>query len=125
MNVGSWIAFLTAAAVGAPARYLLDGAVQDRTHSAFPWGTLVVNLSGSLLLGFITGLGLYHGLDDNARTILGAGGVGAYTTFSTFSYETTRLMAQGGTTEAILNTAANLTLGLAAASLGLAVAAVI
>ena len=50
----AWVAFLAAAAIGAPARYLLDGFVQDRTDGAFPWGTFVVNVSGCLVLGAIT-----------------------------------------------------------------------
>ena len=75
----AWLAFLIAAAIGAPARYLIDGLVQDHTDGAFPWGTFVVNVSGSLVLGVITGLGLYHGLGATTRTVIGTGGMGAYT----------------------------------------------
>ena len=120
-----WIAFLAASAIGAPARYLLDGWIQDRTRGAFPWGTFVVNVSGCLVLGGLTGLGLYHGLSPTARTIVGTGGLGAYTTFSTFTFETVRLAEEGAMTEAMLNVGASLVVGLVAAAAGLALMAAI
>jgi CrcB protein len=123
MNPLAWAVFLAAAAIGAPSRYLLDGWVQDRTRGVFPWGTLTVNVSGCLLLGVLTGLGLYHDLDSTTRTVLGAGGLGAYTTFSTFTFETSRLAEEGALDEAFRNVAANVLVGLAAASAGLALTA--
>ena len=121
----AWFGFLVAAAVGAPARYVIDGLVQDRTDGAFPWGTFVVNVSGCLILGVITGLGMYHDLGSTTRTVLGTGGMGAYTTFSTFSFETVRLAEEGAVNEAFRNVAAGLAIGLAAAGAGLALAAVL
>jgi CrcB protein len=121
----AWIAFLVAAAIGAPARYLIDGLVQDHTDGAFPWGTFVVNVSGCFVLGIITGLGLYHGLGSTTRTVVGTGAMGAYTTFSTFTFETVRLAEEGATNEALRNVAATFVVGLAAASAGLALAALI
>jgi CrcB protein len=121
----AWLAFLTAAAIGASARYLVDGLVQDHTEGAFPWGTIVVNVSGSLVLGTITGLGLYHALDTTARTVLGTGGMGAYTTFSTFTFETVRLAEEGAVDEALRNVVASFVVCLAAASTGLALAALL
>jgi CrcB protein len=131
----AWLAFLLAAAVGAPARYLIDGLVQrrfcvassadDRTEGAFPWGTFVVNVSGCLVLGTISGLGLYHGLDSTTRIVLGTGGMGAYTTFSTFTFETVRLAEQGAVNLALRNVAASVVVGLVAASAGLALAALL
>jgi len=118
-----WLAFLAAAGIGAPARYLLDGWVQDHAAGAFPWGTFVVNVSGCLVLGVLTGLGLYHGLGAGARTVLGTGGMGAYTTFSTLTFETVRLAEEGALDEALRNAAASLLVGLAAASVGLALTA--
>ena len=123
MNPVAWVAFLAAAAVGAPSRYVLDGWIQDRTRGAFPWGTFTVNVSGCLLLGVLTGLGLYHELDATTRTVLGTGGLGAYTTFSTFTFETVRLAEEGALDEAFRNAAASLLVGLAAASAGLALTA--
>jgi fluoride exporter len=119
MSVGVWVAFLVAAAIGACARSLLDGFVQARVPSKFPWGTSVVNISGSFALGLITGLALYHGLSVDSRLVLGAGFCGAYTTFSTFSFETVRLAEGGLTGAAIRNVAVNTVGGLLAAGAGL------
>jgi CrcB protein len=125
MSALAWVAFLVASGIGAPARYLLDGWVQDRTSGAFPWGTFTVNISGCLALGVITGLGIHHGLDATTRTVLGTGGIGAYTTFSTFTFETVRLAEEGALDEAVRNAAASFLVGLAAASGGLAIAAAV
>lgn len=89
MSGPGWVAFLIAAGIGALLRYLLDGWVQDHTTGVFPWGTLVVNITGCFALGVLTGLGLYHGLGATSRSVIGTGGLGAYTTFSTFTFETT------------------------------------
>jgi CrcB protein len=123
MNPLAWAAFVVAAGIGAPGRYLLDGWVQDRTSGAFPWGTLTVNVTGCLALGILAGLGLYHDLGPTARTVLGTGGLGAYTTFSTLTFETVRLAEEGALDEAVGNAAANLLVGLAAAAAGLALTA--
>jgi len=86
-------------------------------------GTLVVNTSGSLALGYLTGLALYHGLADTLCVVLGAGLCGAYTTFSTFGFETVRLVEEGATTEAFRNAAGTLLAGGVAAALGIGLAA--
>ena len=113
------VLLMVAAAVGAPLRYVVDQAVQHRWPGAFPGGTLTVNLSGSFLLGLLTGLAAHHGLAPAVVTVLGTGLLGAYTTFSTFSYETVRLLEDGAVAEAALNVAGSLALGLAAAAAGL------
>jgi CrcB protein len=123
MNPLAWAAFLVAAGIGAPGRYLLDGWIQDRTSGAFPWGTFTVNVTGCLALGLLAGLGLYHDLGTTARTVLGTGGLGAYTTFSTLTFETVRLAEEGTVDEAVRNAAASLLVGLAAVSAGLALTA--
>ena len=123
MTNGAWFGFLVAAAIGASARYLIDGFVQDHTDGAFPWGTFVVNVTGCLVLGAITGLGMYHDLDSTTRTVLGTGGMGAYTTFSTFTFETVRLAELGAVNQAFRNAAGSFVIGLAAAGAGLAAAA--
>ncbi len=123
MSPIGWVVFLAAAGIGAPARYLLDGWVQDRTSGAYPWGTFTVNVTGCLLLGLLTGWGLYHGLDGTTRTVLGTGGLGAYTTFSTFTFETVRLAEEGDLDDAVRNVAATFLVGLGAAAVGLAVMA--
>ena len=123
MSSAAWVAFLLAAAIGAPARFVVDGFVQDRTTGPFPWGTFIVNVTGCFLLGGLTGLALYHDLDPTLRTIIGTGGVGAYTTFSTFTFETVRLAEEGSINAAVRNVLGNFLVGLAAASAGLAIAA--
>lgn len=125
MSAAAWAAFLAAAAVGAPARYLVDGRVQDRAGGAFPWGTFAVNVTGCFLLGVLTGLGLYHDLGPTARTVAGTGGLGAYTTFSTFTFETVRLAEEGAVDEALRNAFGSFLAGLAAAAAGLALAAAV
>ncbi|MTD56421.1 fluoride efflux transporter CrcB [Amycolatopsis pithecellobii] len=102
------------AAVGAPARYLLDRAVQSRHDSVFPWGTCVVNVLGCFLLGVLTGL------PSALFALLGTGFCGALTTYSTFSYETLRLLQLRAWLMAGLNVVVSLVAGLGAAYLGMA-----
>ena len=109
------------AAVGAPLRYLTDKAIQARHGSPFPWGTLAVNAAGSLLLGFLAGLPADPGL----AAAVGTGLCGTLTTYSTFSYETLRLIQQGARWYALANVAASVGVGLGAAFCGLAVAAAV
>jgi CrcB protein len=118
------IGLVIAGAIGAPARYLLDGFVQDRTEGAFPWGTFLVNMSGSLILGLITGAALYHAFPSTPKIWLGTGFCGAYTTFSTFTFETIRLIEERATGTAFRNVALSLVIGTAAAGAGLAIASV-
>jgi fluoride exporter len=120
MSTNVWIAFLAAAALGACARYLLDGAVQDHTSGEFPWGTCVINITGSFILGVLSGLALYHAFPGDAKLVLGTGFCGAYTTFSTFTYETIRLAEGGLTRAAIRNIVVNTAGGLLTAGAGLA-----
>ncbi|BFU47259.1 fluoride efflux transporter CrcB [Krasilnikovia sp. MM14-A1004] len=106
------------AAVGAPARYLADRAVQARHDSLFPWGTFAVNVCGSLLLGLLTGLPLSSGWS----ALLGTGFCGALTTYSTFSFETLKLARDGARLLAVANAAGSLLAGLGAAYVGLLIA---
>ncbi|EME18485.1 fluoride efflux transporter CrcB [Rhodococcus triatomae] len=103
-------------AIGAPARFLLDRTVQSRHDSVFPWGTLCVNLIGSLVLGFLAGGATAH--DSALWTVLGTGFCGALTTYSTFGYETVRLLETGARAVAVLNVAVSVVAGVAAAALG-------
>jgi CrcB protein len=123
VSAAAWAAFVAAAALGAPLRYLVDGYIGDRAQGAFPWGTLVINATGSLVLGILTGLALYHGFPKTPKVILGTGFCGAYTTFSTFTFETVRLAEDGAVPEALRNAAATLVTCAGAAALGLAMAA--
>jgi CrcB protein len=113
-------AVMLAGAAGAVARYILDFAISSRrSGSLFPWGTFVINVTGSLALGILTGLALHHGLSPLGRTIVGTGFLGGYTTFSTFTYETLRLIEDGARGPALGNALGSVTAGMAAASLGL------
>jgi CrcB protein len=109
-----------AAALGAVLRYLVDRAVQARTAGVYPWGTLTVNVVGSLVLGVVVGLGAAGRIGTVPTDVLGAGLCGGLTTFSTWSYETFRLLEEGLVRAAGLNVAISLTAGLGAAGAGLA-----
>jgi len=106
------------AAVGAPLRYLTDRAVQARQDSVFPWGTLLVNVAGSLLLGFLVGLPA----NDTVMLAAGTGFCGALTTYSTFSFETLRLFQARAWFYAAANIIASVLAGLGAAYCGLVLA---
>lgn len=117
-----WIVLSVAAGgfVGAPTRFLIDRAVADRVEADFPLGTFVINMSGALLLGLLTGLGIAHHVPGPVEAFLGTGFCGAYTTFSTWSYETIRLLEEGELLEAALNAFLSLVVGLLAAGAGIA-----
>lgn len=123
MSLLGWLALIAAGALGAPARYVIDTAIQERARGAYPWGTFVVNVSGSFLLGLLTGLALYHAFPDTPKAVLGSGFLGAYTTFSTFTFETVRLAEEGASTDAVRNVLGTVAVAAAAAAAGLALAA--
>ena len=107
---------------GALARYALDGWVSSRTGGSFPYGTLVVNLSGSLLIGILFALAIERGvLSAEVRGPLMIGFVGAYTTFSTLALESWRLAEDGAWVLAMANLGASAVLGVAAVIAGLAI----
>src|SRR5262245_53328581 len=91
----SWLLVIAGAAVGAPARYLVDRAVQARHGTVFPWGTLTVNVAASLVLGLVTGAVLAGAASSRVGLLVGTGLCGALSTYSTFSYETLRLAEDG------------------------------
>ncbi len=107
------------AAVGAPLRYLTDRLVQARHDSVFPWGTFIVNVTGSALLGFLVAL---PGAHFAPETVLGAAFCGAFTTYSTFGYETVRLIEDRAYLLAGMNATASIVAGLGAAFTGMALA---
>ena len=114
------------AAVGAPCRYLLDGAVQARHDQRFPYGTLLINLLGSAVLGVLLGwasgrpLGA-AGLPPVVLAAAGTGWCGAFTTYSTFGYETVMLARDGLLLRAIGNVGISVAGGLGLAALGVVV----
>ena len=106
------------AAVGAPSRWVFDQWVQSRHDSVFPWGTLVINVLGSLVLGALLGLVSTGHASTGVLVLAGTGFCGGFTTFSTFGYETVRLAQQGSSASAALNVSLSLGAGLAAALVG-------
>jgi fluoride exporter len=94
---------IAGAALGAPLRYLTDLFVQSRHDGLMPWGTLAVNVSGSLLLGVVAGAVDATGGHEWLLALLGTGFCGALTTFSTFSFETLRLIEENAFVHATAN----------------------
>jgi len=113
------VAVAAAGGVGAVARLVFDGALRSWLRVGYPIGTTIINVTGSFLLGLVTGLALAHGLPPEWRAVLGTGFLGGYTTFSTASYETVRLAQQRRYRAALVNGVGMLALALAAAGLGL------
>jgi len=112
------IAVGLAGSVGAAARYLI-GLLFGLLNVRFPLGTMFINLSGSLFLGwFLTYIAGRH-VSDATRLGIAVGFVGAYTTFSTFMYESVKLIDEGAHIEGMVNIMASLLLGLAAVQCGM------
>lgn len=114
MSAGIVLALGLLGGAGAVGRFLLDGAVARRAGRAFPYGTLAVNLSGAFVLGVLVGAALHA---DTYR-LFGVGLVGAYTTFSTWAFESHRLAEDGDGRLGALNFVVSLVLGVAVAWLG-------
>ncbi|MDQ6848755.1 MAG: CrcB family protein [Actinomycetota bacterium] len=104
------------AAIGAPARFLADRAIQSRHETIFPWGTLTVNLFASLVFGTLAGLSGH--LSATVVALVGTGLCGALSTFSTFSYETMRLIEERSEFYAAANVGLSVLACLGAAALG-------
>ena len=119
MTVWVWMGIAVLGSIGAIARFLLDGLVSQRWGRDFPFGTLVINLSGAFLLGLLTGLAL----TGNALLLAGTATLGSYTTFSTWMLETHRLAEDGEVGLAVTNAVASVVVGVAAATLGHAIGA--
>lgn len=100
--------------LGAVARFALDGLVAARAGRAFPFGTLLVNLLGAIVLGILVGAGVA----GNAYRLEGTGLIGGFTTFSTWVFESQRLGEDGELGLGVLNLAVSLSLGIGAAWLG-------
>lgn len=116
-----WIGVALIGGAGAVCRFRLDKAVSTRVSRPFPAGTLVVNVSGAWLLGFVGGLAL----SPNVTLLAGTAFVGAYTTFSTWMLETQRLGEERQLRAAIANIVISVVLGLGAAWLGLTMGALL
>lgn len=117
------VAIAIAGAAGALCRWSLTAAVQKFVPGVFPWGTLVVNVIGCFVLGFAaTHFAVREDWSLALRTALISGFLGAFTTFSTFSFDTVELLRTGHAVKAVGNVALSVGIGLAAAALGIRVA---
>jgi len=115
---GLWVSL--AGAIGAVSRLTIDGVIRRRVRSEFPWSTFMINVSGSLLLGVVTGLILFHHDPPDLKLIIGAGFCGGYTTFSAASFESVRLLQRRLYGAALANVVGTMVVTMAAAALGLA-----
>lgn len=111
-----WVAL--GAVIGAPLRYIVDRGIQSRIGGVFPWGTLVVNIAGSFVLGMIMSAAADGRVSDELAAVGGAGFCGALTTYSTFSYETLRLYEGGARWYTAANIVVSIAAGLASAAFG-------
>ncbi|MGO4435724.1 fluoride efflux transporter CrcB [Paenarthrobacter sp. RAF9] len=111
-----------AGGLGAAARFVVDGLVRSRFRTALPWGTIVINVSGSLLLGFLAGLVMRGQAPESLLLIAGTGFLGGYTTFSTASLETIRLVQSGRTGLALVNGLGTMAASVLAAATGVWIA---
>ena len=114
MSVLLWTAVMLIGGTGSVLRYLVDGTVGSLARRDFPVGTLVVNISGAVVLGLLTGLALSH----DAALRAGTAAVGSYTTFSTWMLETERMAEERQQRKVLLNIAVSMLLGVGAAALG-------
>ncbi|MBN2405476.1 MAG: fluoride efflux transporter CrcB [Coriobacteriia bacterium] len=111
----------TGGAIGAGLRYIVGGFVTSRAGTGFPWGTLAVNIVGAFLLGLLMALSSERAVLSAAwRVFLGIGLLGGFTTFSTLSFESVRLLEQGAMVPAAVNMFGSAVLGIIAAIAGLA-----
>jgi CrcB protein len=123
MNAGiiRYVAIAAAGSVGAILRYALATQI-GRINLRFPLGTFIINITGSMFLGWFLTYVTKHNVSDVTRLAIGVGFVGAYTTFSTFMYESNRLADDGAGFLAIMNLLGSLTVGIIAVRLGMALA---
>ena len=108
-----------AGGVGASSRLLVDGIIRSRSRGTLPWGTITINVTGSFLLGLVTGLAAAQLLPEEWKLIVGSGFLGGYTTFSTASFETVRLLQERKPLAAALNGLGTIVAAAGAAGLGL------
>ncbi|MFC3300264.1 fluoride efflux transporter CrcB [Arthrobacter agilis] len=108
-----------AGGLGSVARFVLDGVIRSRVRTSTPVGTITINVTGSLLLGFLTGLVLAAALSPTWTLVVGTGFLGGYTTFSTASHETVRLLRSGSVRAALASGVGTAVAALIAAGVGL------
>jgi CrcB protein len=122
VNISGIVWVGLAGSAGAVARLVVDGTVRARVPSRLPVGTLAINVAGSLLLGVLTGLVVFHHVTSTLTLVAGAGFCGGFTTFSTTSFETVRLVQLGELGTAGVNIGVTVGGTVAAAAVGMALA---
>lgn len=114
-----------AGGLGAAVRFTLDGLIRSRVKTVIPAGTVIINVSGSLLIGLLTGVAMADGTTHGIELILGTGFLGGYTTFSTASVETVRLIESRRLGLAVINALGTVALTILAAAAGLGLGSLI
>ena len=114
-----------AGGLGAGTRFVVDGLVRSKLRTALPVGTIAINVTGSFLLGLVAGAVIAHAAPVELQAIAGTGFLGGYTTFSTASFETVRLVQSGRTGLALLNGIGTAAAAVGAAAAGLALASLL
>jgi CrcB protein len=125
MNALTIVLIGLAGGLGAGTRFVVDGLVLSRLRTALPVGTIAINITGSFLLGLVAGAVIVHAAPPELQLITGTGFLGGYTTFSTASFETVRLIQSRRTGLALLNGIGTAVVAVAAAAAGLAVASLL
>lgn len=125
MNALTLILLGLAGGLGAGTRFVVDGLVRSKVRTALPVGTIAINVTGSFLLGLLAGAVIVHAAPAQLQAIAGTGFLGGYTTFSTASFETVRLIQSRRAGLALLNGIGTAVMGVAAAAAGLALAAAV
>jgi CrcB protein len=114
-----------AGGLGAGTRFVVDGLVRSRLRTALPVGTIAINITGSFLLGLVAGAVIVHAAPVELQAIAGTGFLGGYTTFSTASFETVRLIQSRRTGFALLNSVGTAAAAVGAAAAGVALASLL
>ena len=125
MNALTILLLGLAGGLGAGTRFVVDGLVRSRLRTALPVGTIAINITGSFLLGLVAGAVIVHAAPLALQAIAGTGFLGGYTTFSTASFETVRLIQSRRTGLALLNGIGTAIAAVAAAAAGLALASLV
>lgn len=125
MNALTILLLGLAGGLGAGTRFVVDGLVRSKIRTALPVGTIAINVTGSLLLGLVAGAVIVHAAPVELQAIAGTGFLGGYTTFSTASFETVRLIQSRRTGLALLNGIGTAVAAVGAAAAGLALASLL
>ena len=123
MTFGLFLLLAASGGSGAVVRFVVDGFIQDHLTTSFRWSTTIINVTGSLVLGLLTGLTLEQLAPTDLSVAIATGFLGGYTTFSTASWETVQLIREGRYWASFISGIMMLVLSVAAAIIGLWVGA--